>query len=133
MPTVDPDIRTFLDNIENAGRREDAEVLLKLMADASGEKPEVYGSAIGYGHYHYVYESGREGDSVLVSFAPRKANMVVYIMPGFSKYGALLNKLGKFKTGSSCLYLGRLKNVDLKVLHKLVERSVKDMRKKYHG
>ena len=69
---------------------------------------------------------------MLTGFAPRKANMVVYVMPGFSKYGSLLTKLGKYKTGSSCLYLGRLQNVDEAVLRKLVDRSVKDMRKKYN-
>lgn len=123
----------LIESVPNAGRREDAMVLLDLMTGASGEEPEVYGNTIGFGHYHYVYASGREGDSVLTSFAPRKANMVVYIMPGFKPYADLMAQLGKYKTGASCLYLGRLKNINLEVLRTLVARSVVDMRSKYHG
>ena len=122
----------FIANVENNGRREDALVLLKMMTEATGEHPKVANSAIGFGAYHYRYESGREGDSVLVGFAPRKANMVVYIMPGFGDYTDVLDKLGKFKTGSSCLYLGRLKSVDLDALRELVVRSVATMRERYN-
>lgn len=110
---------------------EDAVVLVEMMTEATGEEPKVANSPIGFGTYHYRYESGREGDSVLVGFAPRKANMVVYIMPGFGDYGDLMDKLGKFKTGASCLYLGRLKSVDLDVLRELVVRSVATMRERY--
>ena len=125
-------VDSYLENIEHKGRREDAYALLELMARASGEEPVRWGdSIIGFGKYHYVYESGREGDSCLTGFAARKANMVVYIMPGFEKYQSLLDGLGKYKTGASCLYLGRLDGVDKKVLAKLVKRSVQDMRKKY--
>ncbi|NKB99170.1 MAG: DUF1801 domain-containing protein [Pseudomonadales bacterium] len=126
-------VRKFLESVDHAGRAEDARILLDLMAEVTGEKARLWGtSIIGFGEYHYVYESGREGDAMLTGFAPRKANMVVYIMPGFSKYQKLLDKLGKYKTGSSCLYLGRLSGVDLKVLRTIIERSVRDMRKKYH-
>lgn len=121
----------LIENVPNAGRREDARTLLDLMQEVTGEPPIVYGSTIGFGRYHYVYESGREGDSALVSFAPRKANMVVYIMPGFSDYKHLLDKLGKHRTGSSCLYLGRLNSINLDVLRQLVDESVKHMRRKY--
>ena len=131
QPT-DIDADTFVDNVENAGRREDAKVLLELMREVTGEQAVVYGNTVGFGTYHYRYESGREGDSVLTSFAPRKANMVVYIMPGFSEYGDLLANLGKHKTGSSCLYLGRLSNVDLDVLRELIDQSVRHMRRKYN-
>ena len=125
-------VKRYLDAIENAGRREDAKVLVKLMQTASGEKPRMWGeSIVGFGEYQYTYESGHSGRSMLVGFAPRKANMVVYIMPGFSKYQKLLDKLGKHKHSKSCLYLGRLSNVDLKVLQTLITRSVKEMRKKY--
>ena len=123
----------LIENVPNAGRRDDARVLLDLIQEVTGEPPIVYGSTIGFGKYHYVYESGREGDSFLVAFAPRKANMVIYIMPGFSDYQDLLGKLGKHRTGSSCLYLGRLKTIDLKVLRRLVDKSVKQMRRKHHS
>ena len=126
-------VKQCLASIEHAGRREDAEVLLELMADVTGEKPKMWGPTIvGFGQYHYVYESGREGDHFLVGFAPRKANMVIYIMPGFSDYEKQLAKLGKHKKSVSCLYLGRLANVDMKVLKQLIEKSVKHMRKKYN-
>ena len=126
------DVERFVDSVQHAGRREDARVLLDLMQEVTGEPPVRHGSAVGFGSYHYRYESGREGDSVLVGFAPRKANMVVYIMPGFSEYGDLLSKLGKHRTGKSCLYLGRLDSIDLKVLRRLIKRSVSFMRRKYH-
>ena len=126
------DVDAYIASIENAGRRQDAEYLLEMMTRVSGETPRMWGpSIIGFGEYHYVYDSGREGDSMLTGFAPRKANMVVYVMPGFSAYADYLDKLGKHKTGSSCLYLGRINKLDLQVLEHLVQRSVKDMRKKY--
>ncbi|MEM7001471.1 MAG: DUF1801 domain-containing protein [Pseudomonadota bacterium] len=126
------DVTTYLASIEHAGRREDACKLLEMMQAVTGEPPCMWGpSIIGFGRYHYVYESGREGDSFLTGFAPRKANMVVYVMPGFGDYQPLLQKLGKHKTGASCLYLGRLSGIDEKVLRRLVTDSVKHMRKKY--
>lgn len=126
------DVEQFIAGLEHAGRREDALVLLQLMQDVTGEPAKMWGSSIvGFGQYHYVYDSGREGDHMLVGFAPRKANMVVYVMPGFGEYQTLLDKLGKYKTGKSCLYLGRLTGVDLKVLRRLIEASVAHMRKKY--
>lgn len=122
----------FLAGVEPAGRREDARALLAMMKDVTGEKPVLWGpSIIGFGSYHYVYESGREGDSFLAGFSPRKANMVVYIMPGFSGYETELAKLGPHKTGRSCLYLGRLEKIDPTVLRRLIDRSTKAMRKKY--
>ena len=126
------DVAAFIAGVPNQGRREDAQILLELMARVTGEAPHMFGPTIvGFGTYHYVYESGREGDSFLVGFAPRKANMVVYIMPGFSQYAGLLARLGKHKTGSSCLYLGRLNGIDMTVLEELIKHSVQHMRKKY--
>ncbi len=128
----DGDVIAYIEGIENAGRREDAFVLLDMLGKITGEPARMWGpTIIGFGQYHYVYESGREGDSFLTGFAPRKANMVVYVMPGFSAYADLPAKLGKYKTGSSCLYLGRLGGIDVKVLERLVDKSVKDMRRKY--
>jgi hypothetical protein len=128
----DGDVLAYLDSVPHAGRRADAYELLDLMGAASGERACMWGSSIvGFGQYHYVYASGREGDHCLTGFAPRKANMVVYIMPGFSRYADLLDRLGKYRTGSSCLYLGRLQNIDIDVLQQLVARSVQDMRRAY--
>ena len=127
-------VADFIANVAHTGRREDAGVLLDLMTRVTGESPTMWGASIvGFGQYHYVYESGREGDHMLTGFAPRKANMVVYIMPGFKPYKDLLAQLGPFKTGSSCLYLGRLKNINLDVLEALIAHSVADMRAKYGG
>ena len=129
----DASVEKYIDSIDNKGRAEDARVLLEMMTEITGEPARMWGSSIiGFGEYHYEYESGREGDHMLTGFAPRKANMVVYIMPGFKPYQKLLDKLGKYKTGASCLYLGRLSGVDTKVLKRIVDRSVKDMKKKYH-
>ena len=129
----DADVQAFLARAEPARRRDEAQVLLDLMTRATSLEPAMWGdSIVGFGQYHYVYESGREGDHFLVGFAPRKANMVIYIMPGFSDYEKQLAKLGKHKKSVSCLYLGRLANVDMKVLKQLIEKSVKHMRKKYN-
>ena len=88
-------------------------------------------SIVGYGEYHYKYASGREGDWALVGFSPRKQNLSVYIMPGFSAYDSLMKKLGKYKTGKSCLYINKLEDVDESVLEKLIVESVKSMRERY--
>lgn len=126
------DVESYLAGIEHSGRQTDAFVLLDLMREVTGEQAVLWGSSIvGFGQYHYVYDSGREGDHMLTGFAPRKANMVVYIMPGFADYQSQLKQLGKYKTGSSCLYLGRLSGVDLDVLRDLIDRSVGHMREKY--
>ena len=98
---------------------------------ATGWKPELWGTGlVGFGSYHYVYASGREGDWPVTAFAARKQNLTVYIMPGFEKYDALMQKLGKFKTGKSCLYLKRLSDIDQKVLKQLIASSVKAMAEK---
>ena len=125
-------VQAYISGIKPAGRKEDAQILLDLMGEICPEPPQLWGpSIIGFGSYHYQYESGREGDSMLTGFAPRKANMVVYVMPGFSQYQTYLTRLGKHRTGASCLYLGRLSNVNLDVLKDLIAQSVQDMRTKY--
>ncbi len=122
----------YLDAVENETRREDAKAVKALMERVTGEPAVMWGSSIvGFGEYHYKYESGREGDFMLVGFAPRKANLVLYIIAGFSAYDALLKKLGKHKTGKSCLYVNKLADLDMEVLEELVARSVAHMREKY--
>jgi hypothetical protein len=120
-------VRAFLAAIEDDTRRADAKRVLALMQDATGEKPAMWGSSIvGFGSY-----ASATGDWPIVGFSPRKANLVVYIMPGFAKYDALLAKLGRHETGKSCLYLGKLVHVNESVLRDLVVRSVAAMRAKY--
>ncbi len=125
-------VRKFLESVENQTRREDAFEVLELMEKVTGEAPAMWGkSIVGFGSYHYKYASGQEGDFMLVGFSPRKQNLVLYIMPGFSAYDELMKKLGKHKTGKSCLYINKLEDVHLPTLRKLVRESVKSMRKKY--
>ena len=125
-------VDTFIAAVENPRRRTDARRLLDLMGKITGEPPKMWGTSIvGFGSYRYRYASGREGTSLMVGFAPRKQNLVIYIMPGFSDYGELLAKLGKFRTGKSCLYVNRLDDVDSAVLEELVRESVAEMRRRY--
>ncbi len=127
-PTQD-DVIAYIENVENKRRREDAQTLVELMTDLTGYQPTMWGtSIIGFGSYHYVYESGREGDSMLVGFAPRKANLVLYITSGFEQYDHLLEKLGKYKTGKSCLYVNKLADVDVDILKQLITASVDHMK-----
>ncbi|MCB0148089.1 MAG: DUF1801 domain-containing protein, partial [Caldilineaceae bacterium] len=103
--------------------------LIAIMQEATGAAPRMWGeSIVGFGHYHYKYASGREGDWFLTGFAPRKQNLTLYIMAGFDNYEALLSKLGKHSTGKSCLYVKRLADVDMPVLTELVVESVAHMK-----
>jgi hypothetical protein len=120
----DDSVEAFLNSVEDDQKREDAFALLTLMKEVTGEEPTMWGdSIVGFGSYHYRYASGREGDWFLTGFSPRKRNLSLYIMAGFDEYDDLLAKLGKFKTGKSCLYLKRLEDVDVEVLRELVRQS----------
>ena len=115
-------VAEFIDAITDQSRREDAKALVKLMQNAAGEKPKMWGpSIIGFGSYHYTYESGREGDMPVVAFSPRKAATVLY---GLSDSEALLPKLGKHTRGKGCVYIKKLADVDQKVLQAMVVKSV---------
>ena len=115
-------------------KRQDCETIIGIMVEATGEKPVMWGSSIiGFGSYHYKYATGREGDWLLIGLSPRKQNVSIYFMDGFSNYEKLLAKLGKHKIGKSCLYINKLADIDMRVLTDLVRRSVKNMRKKYPG
>lgn len=121
----DGDIESFLESVENDTRREDAFEILALMKRVTGEEPRMWGpSIVGFGSYHYRYESGREGDWFVAGFSPRKQALTLYIMSGFAEHDALLEKLGKHTTGRSCLYVKKLADVDMEVLEELVRRSV---------
>ena len=127
---VDP--HDFLDTVENPTRRSDAEVLLEMMKRVTGYEPRMWGpSIIGFGRYHYRYDSGREGDSMITGFSPRKANLVIYVMPGYEDRTEQLDALGKHRLGKSCLYVNKLADVDLSVLERIVADGVAEMRSAY--
>ena len=118
-------VNAFLDKITDEQRRKDCQVILNLMKQATGEEPKMWGSSIvGFGTYHYRYASGREGDWPIIGFSPRKTDLTLYIMPGLEKFESLMAKLGKYKTGVSCLYIKKLDDVEIPVLKKLIAKSV---------
>jgi len=125
-------VTAFIAGVQHDRRRADAKLLLPIMRRVTGKRPLMWGpSIIGYGKYHYVYESGREGDWPITGFSPRKAAMTIYVMPGFKPFTAQLKKLGKHKTSSSCLYVNRLDDIDLDILEYILAQSVNIMREKY--
>lgn len=124
----DGDVRAFLETVENERRKQDSFVVLDIMEEITGKTPKMWGgSIIGFGNYHYTYDSGREGDWFVTGFSPRKQNLSLYIMGGFDEYEELLGKLGKHKTGKSCLYVNKLADVDMDVLKTLIASSVQHM------
>lgn len=119
QPTAES-VAAFLDAVPDDARRSDAKAICALMEEATGLEPVMWGPAIvGFGSYHYVYDSGREGDSCRIGFSPRKAETVVYGL-GPERQAALFAKLGKHKTGKGCLYIKRLSDVDARVLTDLI-------------
>jgi hypothetical protein len=121
-------VTKFLAAVPDAAMRKDCRTLVRMMKKATKSPPKMWGPAIvGFGDVHYKYESGREGDWFRAGFSPRRNALTLYIMSGFPKHADLMSKLGKHKTGKSCLYIRQLGDVDLKVLEKLVERSVKSL------
>lgn len=125
-------VTAFVDSIDDPRRRADARKVASMMRRATGKRARMWGSSIvGYGTYHYRYESGREGDFMLTGYSPRKQALTVYILAGFDRFGRLMKKLGNYKTGKSCLYIKSLSDVDEKVLEQLIDASVKHMRENY--
>lgn len=128
----DASVEGFLKGIKDDTKRDDAFQILEMMKKVTRTEPKMWGaSIIGFGDYHYKYESGREGDYFLTGFSPRKQNLTLYILGGFDEHGELLDKLGKYSLGKGCLYIKKLEDVDTKVLKELVARSVKKMAKIY--
>jgi hypothetical protein len=125
-PTGQP-VEEFLAAVPTDSRRADARRLIALMREVTGEEPVMWGSSIiGFGRYHYRYDSGHEGDSALAGFSPRKQHLVVYLIGGFAdRHASALARLGPHKTGKGCLYLKSLDDVDLAALRELVDRSVR--------
>lgn len=126
---TDDDPREFLNQIESQRKRDDAIAIMELMQEVTGKPPKMWGSSIiGFGSYRYEYKSGREAEWFLVGFAPRKQNLVLYIMAGFDNYDHLLGELGKHKTGKACLYVNKLTDINMDTLRELVKQSVDHMR-----
>ncbi|TWX52996.1 DUF1801 domain-containing protein [Colwellia hornerae] len=121
----------FILGLDNKNRKSDSITLLNLLEKSSGYTPYLNGSLIGFGQYHYRYDSGRKGHSSVIAFSPRKQNLVVYIMPGFSQCSALLEKLGKYTLGKSCLYINKLADINIDVLEEIIRLSVTTMQHKY--
>ena len=130
----DQDVIALLESVKNEKKRKDSFVILELMKQITKETFKIWGNSIvGFGTYHYKYESGREGDMLITGFSPRKANLVMYIMPGY-RYDSMqekLSRLGKHKLGKSCLYINKLADVDLAVLEEIVRDGVAYMHENY--
>lgn len=130
QPT-DQSVTRFLEAIPDAQRRADCYALVDMMSRAARAEPRLWGSNIvGFGQYHYVYDSGREGDMLLVGFASRKPALTLYLAGGLEMHAALLDQLGKYKTGKGCLYITKLADVHRPTLQKLITQSVQAARKK---
>lgn len=122
-------VDAFLKRVADDDRRKDCQTVARIMKKAVKAEPRMWGSSIvGFGSYHYKYDNGREMDWFLVGFAPRKQDLTLYIMAGFHRFPAILARLGKYKTGKSCLYIRKLADVDQAALEELVSASVKYMK-----
>jgi hypothetical protein len=125
-------VNDFIELVENEQKRADSYKLIALFEKITGEEGKMWGpSIIGFGQYHYKYESGREGDFMLVGFSPRKTALTLYIMAGFKKYEEYLAELGKFKTGKSCLYIKKLEDVNMDILEAMIIDSIETVKAKY--
>ncbi|MEJ6403794.1 DUF1801 domain-containing protein [Yoonia sp. 2307UL14-13] len=121
-------VTEFIAAVDNPTRRQDAETLDRLFRDITGWHPRMWGpTIIGYGQYDYTYESGRSGTFLATGFSPRKANMVLYIMPGYAEFGDILDRLGKHRLGKSCLYINKLADVDIGVVAEIVRAGLNDL------
>ena len=125
-------VTAFMAAISDRAMRADAKKVAAMMRRVTGKRARMWGpSIVGYGSYHYRYASGREGDFMITGFSPRKQALTLYIMPGFSRFDTLMSKLGKHRTGKSCLYIRRLADVDETVLEQIIADSVGHIRAHY--
>lgn len=128
---TDASVAAFVKKVPDAQKRADCAAVIELMRAATKTEPKMWGSSIiGFGSYHYKYDSGREGDMPLIGLSPRKQNLVLYIVPGFAEYRKELKKLGSHSTGKSCLYIKRLADIDVPTLKTIVTKSIAKMKKK---
>ena len=125
-------VTQYLNAIKDKKKRADCHVVAKIMRDATGNRAKMWGATIvGYGSYDYQYASGHKGSWPICGFSSRAQNITIYVMPGFSGFRKQMNKLGKYKTGKSCLYIKRLEDVDQTVLNELIVGSINEMRRRY--
>lgn len=131
QPT-DATVADFIAAVDHPTRRADAEALDAMFRRITGWAPQMWGpTIIGYGSYHYKYETGREGDFLATGFSPRKANLSIYVMPGYEDFSEELSRLGKHKMGKSCLYINKLADVDMAVLEEIVREGLVRLGQKY--
>ncbi|MBF8296737.1 MAG: hypothetical protein HW389_3282 [Bacteroidetes bacterium] len=127
----DGSVTSFLKTIPDAQKREDSFAVLEIMKQVTKQEPTMWGTSIvGFGIYHYKYETGREGDWFLIGFSPRKQDLTLYVMGGFAPHGPIMKRLGKYRTGKSCLYIKKLADIDIPALKALLNASLKDLAKR---
>lgn len=131
--TNDVDVLEFIDSFaDTEQKKQDSYQLLKIMEEVSGFPPKMYGpSIVGFGNYHYKYDSGHEGDAPLLGFSPRKAAISLYTFTGLEEHEYLLDGFGKFKMGKACLYVKKLSDIDLNVLDKMMKATIQYLEEKY--
>lgn len=129
--TEQTDVDNFLLAIEPEQAREDCQALTKIIEDIVGEPPKMWGKMVGCGSYHYVYESGREGDTFKIGFAPRKGKFTLYLQSGFDIVEEEMETLGKHKRGKSCLHIKKMSDIDIDVLKTVLKKSVVWIEEKY--
>jgi len=129
-------VAAYIAQIEKDERRADCQILIEIMQRLSGYEPKVWGAKlssaiIGFGKYHYKYDSGREGEALRVGFSSRAQNISIYIMPGYQDFSGELSRLGKYKIGKACLYIKRLSDIDVAVLEEIITKGLKILNEKY--
>jgi hypothetical protein len=129
---TDENFAGFLNAIQDEGKRKDCFAIAEMMKDISKHEAKMWGPAIiGFGSYHYKYESGHEGDMCMIGFSPRKQNITLYISGGINNRPELMEKLGKYKTGKGCLHINKLSDVNIDVLNNLIKAAYTHMKNKY--
>ncbi len=126
------DVYEVIDALDDEQQRADSKRLIELFKQLSGEPPKMwYSGTIGFGRYHYRYDSGREGDFFRIGFAPRKGKLSIHILPDLDRFEATVKKLGQYKTGRSCLYVKRLDDIDVETLQQLARQALEEMNRLY--
>lgn len=129
---TDASVIEFIESVDHPKKREDAYRLLDIFTEVSGYEAKMWGpSIIGFGHYHYKYQTGHEGDAPLVGFSPRKAKISLYFAPGDREREQLLQQFGKHTTGKACVYINKLADVEEAILKALIQQSIVFLQKTY--
>ena len=128
---TDASVSAFLGKVADPARRADCQAVAKMLEEVTGEEPKMWGpSIVGFGRYRYQGANGKDAEWPVIGFSPRKTDLTFYLMPGVARFGALTAKLGRYKSGKSCLYVRKLADVDMNVLRQLCAASVKAMESK---